>query len=109
MARKLALAVASNSNKTDASDAKVEDLLNYFPMRYEDRSNLIGIDKLYDGIEASVEIVTRMSGGFPVGKNRGPRQPPLFIFEIMGGDADRQFKPDRKSTRLNSSHPSISY
>lgn len=93
MARKLALAVASNFNKTDAADATVEDLLNYFPMRYEDRSNLIGIDKLYDNIEASVEIVTRMSGGFPVGKNRGPRQPPLFVFEIVGGDAERQFKP----------------
>jgi ATP-dependent DNA helicase RecG len=93
MARKLALAVATNFNKSDAADATVADLLNYFPMRYEDRSNLIGIDKLYDGIEASVEIVTRMSGGFPVGKNRGPRQPPLFIFEIMGGDVDRQFKP----------------
>ena len=93
MARKLALAVAENSNKQDAAEAVVEDLLNYFPMRYEDRSNLIGIDRLYDGIDASVEIVTRMSSGFPVGKNRGPRQPALFLFEIVGGDAHRQFKP----------------
>ena len=93
MARKLALAVAGNFNKSDAADATVEDLLNYFPMRYEDRSNLIGIDELYDGIQASVEIVTRMSTGFPVGKNRSPRKPPLFIFEITGGDAERQFKP----------------
>lgn len=93
MARKLALAVSSHFNKPEPSDARVEDLLNYFPMRYEDRSNLIGIDRLYDGIEASVEIVTRMSSGFPVGKNRGPRKPPLFLFEIVGGDAQRQFKP----------------
>jgi ATP-dependent DNA helicase RecG len=93
MARKLALAVAENFNKSDPAEATVEDLLSYFPMRYEDRSNLISIDRLFDGIEASVEIVTRMSSGFPVGKNRGPRKPPLFIFEIMGGDAQRQFKP----------------
>jgi hypothetical protein len=33
MARKLALAVATNFDKTEASDATVEDLLNYFPMR----------------------------------------------------------------------------
>ena len=93
MARKLALAVAESFNKADAADSTIEDLLNYFPMRYEDRSNLIGIDQLFDGIQASVEIVTRMSSGFPVGKNRGPRQAPLFLFEIVGGDAQRQFKP----------------
>jgi len=93
LSRKLALAVAANFGKPDAADATVEDLLNYFPMRYEDRSNLIGIDQLYDGIEASVGLETRMSSGFPVGKNRGPRQPPLFLFEISGGDHERQFKP----------------
>ena len=93
MARKLALAVASNFGKNEPADALVEDLLNYFPMRYEDRSNLIGIDKLYDGIEASVEVVVRVSGGFRVGKNRGPRQPPLYLFEIAGADVDRRFKP----------------
>src|SRR5690349_1836569 len=81
MSRKLALAVAANFSKSDPIDATVEDLLNYFPMRYEDRSNLIKISELFDGIEASVEIVTRMSSGFPVGKNRGPKQPPLFMFE----------------------------
>src|SRR5947209_10539992 len=93
MAKKLALAAAEHFSKPDLATTTVEDLLNYFPMRYEDRSNLIGINELYDGIEASVEIVTRMSGGFPVGKNRGPRQPPLLLFEIVGGDPQRQFKP----------------
>jgi ATP-dependent DNA helicase RecG len=87
MARKLAAAVASQSAKTDLKTATVEDLLNYFPMRYEDRSNLITIDKLFDGIEAAVEIHTRISGGFQVGKNRSPRAPQLFIFEITGTDA----------------------
>jgi len=38
-ARKLALAVAGTANKHDAAEATVEDLLNYLPMRYEDRSN----------------------------------------------------------------------
>jgi ATP-dependent DNA helicase RecG len=93
MSRKLAVAVAGYASRSEASDATVEDLLNYFPMRYEDRSNFIRIDQLYDGIEASVEIFTRVSGGFQVGKNRGPRQPPLYIFEISGSDSDRKLKP----------------
>ncbi|MEP7074310.1 MAG: ATP-dependent DNA helicase RecG [Acidobacteriota bacterium] len=93
MAKKLAASVAQHSAKTDLTTATVEDLLNYFPMRYEDRSNLITSDKLFDGIEASVEIHTRVSGGFQVGKNRGPRQPLLFLFEITGTDAGGQNKP----------------
>lgn len=93
MARKLAVAVANFASKTDIADATVEDLLNYFPMRYEDRSNLIHIDKLYDGLEASVDLYTRVSGGFQVGKNRGPKQPKLFIFEITGSDLERNNKP----------------
>ena len=93
MARKLAMAVAGESAKSDPTEAIVEDLLNYFPMRYEDRSNLIQIDQLYDGIEASVELFVRVSGGFQVGKNRGPKAPPLFIFEISASDAERTKKP----------------
>src|SRR4051812_27660032 len=93
ISRRLALAVAAFVARSDLSEATVEDLLNYFPMRYEDRSNFIGIDKLYDGLEASVEIYTRVSGGFKVGKNRGPKAPPLYIFEISGGDAERTRKP----------------
>ena len=84
MSRKLALAVAEFANKTDLADATVEDLLNYFPMRYEDRSNLIQIDELTDDMEASIEIYMRVSGGFKVGKNRSAKAPPLFIFEITG-------------------------
>ncbi len=93
MSRKLASAVAGFSAKNDLTEATVEDLLNYFPMRYEDRSNFIGIDQLYDGLEASVEIFTRVSGGFQVGKNRSAKQPPLYIFEISGSDAERRQKP----------------
>ncbi|MDQ3321471.1 MAG: ATP-dependent DNA helicase RecG, partial [Acidobacteriota bacterium] len=92
-ARKLALAVAAFTYKTDLTDVTVEDFLNYFPMRYEDRSNLIQIDELTDGMEASIELYARVAGGFQVGKNRGPKAPPLFIFEITGGDAERTRKP----------------
>ena len=93
MSRKLAAAVAIHAAKSDVNDANVGDLLNYFPTRYEDRSNFIGIDKLYDGLEASVEIYTRVSGGFRVGKNRGPKQPQLYIYEISGSDRERTRKP----------------
>jgi len=93
LARKLAMAVANFTYKNDLSEATVEDLLNYFPMRYEDRSNLIQIEELYEGLEASLELYARVAGGFQVGKNRGPKAPPLFIFEITAGDAERTRKP----------------
>lgn len=92
-ARKLALALASAFGKRDASEATVEDLLNYLPMRYEDRSNLTTISDLQDGTEASIELYVRVSGGFQVGKNRGPKQPPLYIFEITASDPQRTGKP----------------
>ncbi len=93
MARKLAAAVAGAASRADVNLATVEDLLNYFPARYEDRSNFISIDKLEEGMEAAVEIYVRGSGGKQVGRDRDPRKPPLFIFEITGGDAERRFKP----------------
>ena len=93
MSRKLAVALAGFAAKTDVDHVTVENLLNYFPARYEDRSNLLSIDKLEDGLEAAVEIYVKVSGGFQVGKNRGPKQPPLFIFEISGCDEERRFRP----------------
>src|SRR3954471_11119036 len=93
MARKLGLALASLSAKTDATEATVEDLLNYLPMRYEDRSNLARVESLSDGVEASLELYVRVAGGFQVGKNRGPKQPKLFIFEITASDPERTGKP----------------
>ncbi|MBK7510761.1 MAG: ATP-dependent DNA helicase RecG [Chloracidobacterium sp.] len=92
-ARKLAVAVAGVAAKVDVNTVTVEDLLNYYPARYEDRSNFISIDKLEEGMEAAVEIYVRGSGGKQVGRNRDPRKPPLFIFEITGGDAERLCKP----------------
>ncbi|MBK9767194.1 MAG: hypothetical protein IPP63_09330 [Chloracidobacterium sp.] len=78
-ARKLAVAVAGVAAKVDVNTVTVEDLLNYYPARYEDRSNFISIDKLEEGMEAAVEIYVRGSGGKQVGRNRDPRKPPLFI------------------------------
>lgn len=93
MAQKLAAAIANYAEKSSADDVTVEDLLNYFPARYEDRSNFKQIDELYDGIEASVELYVRVSGAVRVGKNRAPGKPPLYIFEITGGDRERIRKP----------------
>lgn len=93
MSRKLAVALASPAAKTNVDLVTVEDLLNYFPARYEDRSNFLSIDQIEPGMEAAVELYVRNSGGIQVGKNRARNKPPLFIFEITGGDLQRQQKP----------------
>ncbi len=93
LARKLAVALAGFANKTSPDAVTVEDLLNYLPTRYEDRSNFLSLEKLEPDMEAAVELYVKVSGGFRVGKNRHPKQPPLFLFEISGADADRQQKP----------------
>jgi ATP-dependent DNA helicase RecG len=92
-ARRLALALATLYGKREAGEATVEDLLNYLPMRYEDRSNLTRISELRDGVEASLELYVRVAGGFQVGKSRGPKAPPLYIFEITASDPERTAKP----------------
>jgi ATP-dependent DNA helicase RecG len=92
-ARRLALALANVSGKSDAGEVSVEDLLNYLPMRYEDRSNLSRIADLADGVEASLDLYVRVAGGFQVGKNRGPKAPPLYIFEVTASDPERTGKP----------------
>ncbi|MBC7798829.1 MAG: ATP-dependent DNA helicase RecG, partial [Pyrinomonadaceae bacterium] len=93
MARRLALAVATFAGKSDATESTVEDLLNYLPMRWEDRSNLTKIGELTEGAETAVELYVRVSGGFQVGKNRGAKAPPLYIFEITASDVERLHKP----------------
>ena len=54
---------------------------------------MLSIDMIEDGMEAAVEIVVKVSGGYRVGKNRNPRQPPLFLFEISGADVARKHRP----------------
>jgi ATP-dependent DNA helicase RecG len=92
-ARRLALALANVSGKSDAGEVSVEDLLNYLPMRYEDRSNLSRIADLEDGVEASLDLYVRVAGGFQVGKHRGPKAPPLYIFEVTANDAEKTGRP----------------
>jgi hypothetical protein len=90
--QKLAVSVAAYAEKPEPGDATVEDLLNYFPMRYEDRSNLARIDQLQPGIEASVELYTRNAGAYQVRNKRAPKQN-LFIYEVSAGDRDRMLRP----------------
>lgn len=92
-ARKLALALAALAHKSDAAEATVEDLLNYLPMRYEDRSAMARIADIQEGAEVSLELYTRVAGGFRVGQNRPANAPPLFIFEITATDAARSGRP----------------
>src|SRR3954447_23914057 len=92
-AKQLAEAVASTGLKPSARDTTVEDLLNYLPMRYEDRSALSRISDLREGTETALELWTRVAGAFQVGRNRGPKQPKLFIFEVTASDPFNSGKP----------------
>jgi ATP-dependent DNA helicase RecG len=92
-ARKLATAVASFCRNQKPADVTVEDLLNYLPMRYEDRSHLASIRDLQDGMSASLELSVRVAGGFQVGKNRPFKKPTLFIFEVSGSDPAMTGRP----------------
>jgi ATP-dependent DNA helicase RecG len=93
MAKKFATAIASYSQIKDYKTATVDDMLAYFPMRYEDRSNMMPLDQIKEEIPAAVELFTRVSGGFQVGRNRKRGAPPLFIFEITASDRERKQKP----------------
>ncbi|HKS08354.1 MAG TPA: ATP-dependent DNA helicase RecG [Pyrinomonadaceae bacterium] len=86
LSHKLALALASYANKRSAADVTVEDLLNYLPMRYEDRSHPAAIRDLSDGLEASLELIVHRAHGYEIRKGFG-RGPRLFIFEVRAHDA----------------------
>jgi ATP-dependent DNA helicase RecG len=87
LAHKLASAVAAHANKRHAADATVEDLLNYLPMRYEDRSHPAAISNLSEGLEASLELLVHRAHGYEVRK--GYARARLFIFEVTAYDAGR--------------------
>jgi len=76
----------------DISTLTVEDLLNYLPTRYEDRSRLALISDLKEGTEASLDLTVRISGGYQV-RNRRSLQKRLFIFEISATDQQRSGRP----------------
>jgi ATP-dependent DNA helicase RecG len=102
-ARKLALALASASAGKSASDVTVEDLLNYLPMRYEDRSSLARISDLKDGMEASLELYVKLAGGYQV-RNKRAFNKRLFIFEISATDPERSGRPVVIWTFLSGPH-----
>jgi len=87
LSRKLAAALANQTHKKSSAEATVEDLLNYFPMRYEDRSRPALIKDLQDGMEASLDLTVVSAHGYSVKAQRGYGRPQLFIFEVFGIDA----------------------
>jgi ATP-dependent DNA helicase RecG len=93
LSHRLAHSLASHFNKSDSSQATVEDLLNYLPMRYEDRSNPARIADLSDGMEASLELIVKIGGGYQVKNRRTHGRSSLFIFEITATDPERTGRP----------------
>jgi ATP-dependent DNA helicase RecG len=87
LSRKLAAALANQAHKKASAEATVEDLLTYFPMRYEDRLRPALIKDLQEGMEASLDLTVVNAHGYPVNRARGYGRPQLFIFEVFGIDA----------------------
>ncbi len=85
-ARKLAAAIAQVNDMADPREATVEDLLHYLPLRYEDRSHLVTIDRIEPGQYASVQVRVRVAGSYPV---KGGR---LTIFELSATDETGQIR-----------------
>ena len=91
-ARKLAAGVAAISTGKDLNHVTVEDLLHYLPMRYEDRSKLTLIRDLSDGMETSLELFVKLSGGKQVGGWRRSFKQRLYKFQISATDRERTGK-----------------
>ncbi|MFN2577442.1 MAG: ATP-dependent DNA helicase RecG [Pyrinomonadaceae bacterium] len=102
-ARKLGAGVAGFSAGNDLAHVTVEDLLQYLPMRYEDRSKLTRISDLSDGMEASLELFVKLAGGRPIRAGRSFRQR-LYIFKISATDRDRSGKDVVVWTFLSGPH-----
>ena len=86
LSQKLAKALAAQTHKKHAGSVTVEDLLTYFPMRYEDRSHPALIKDLKEGVEASLELTVTHAHGYAVRNPRGYGRPQLYIFEVAGID-----------------------
>ena len=91
LSHKLARALAVQTHKKSSAEVTVEDLLTYFPMRYEDRSRPALIKELKEGMEASLDLTVVSAHGYPV-KKGGYGRPQLFIFEVFGIDAAKSGK-----------------
>jgi len=86
LSRKLAHALTAHTHKKNSAEVTVEDLLTYFPMRYEDRSRPALIRDLHDGVEASLELTVTHAHGYAVRNPRSYGRPQLYIFEVAGID-----------------------
>jgi len=93
LSHKLALEVASHFGKKDHRNVTVEDLLSYLPMRYEDRSNPAHIRDLAEGMEASLELIVKVAGGYQVRNRSSYGRSRLFIFEVTATDPDKTGRP----------------
>jgi ATP-dependent DNA helicase RecG len=92
-APKLAAGLVAHAGLVRPENVTVEALLNYVPMRYEDRSRLTSIKELYDGLEVSMELSVRVAGGFQAGFSKTGRGAALYIFELTADDPQRTGKP----------------
>src|SRR5215213_5829198 len=86
LSHKLAKALAAQTHKKSSAEVTIEDLLTYFPMRYEDRSRPASIQDLRADMEASLELTVTQAHGYPVRNTRGYGRAQLFIFEVAGID-----------------------
>lgn len=93
LSHKLAVSLAGHSGKKDYSKATVEDLLNYLPMRYEDRSKPARISDLSEGMEASLELYVKVAGGFQVRHRPSLGRSRLFMFEVTASDPGKTGRP----------------
>lgn len=93
LSHKLAGQIAAHSTGKDPRSTTIEDLLNYLPMRYEDRSSPSEIRDLTEGMEASLELVVKIAGAFQVKNRRSPGRSSLFIFEVTATDPAKTGRP----------------
>ena len=92
LSHKLAVEIASHFKRPNAATTTAEDLLNYLPLRYEDRSSPAQIRDLTDGMEASLELVVKDAGYVQV-RNRRSFGAGLFIFEVVATDPEQTGRP----------------
>jgi ATP-dependent DNA helicase RecG len=85
-AQKLAQGVSLSLGGVNPLEVTTEDLLNYLPMRYEDRSNLAKVSDLEHGAYATIEVEVRVAGTYAV---KGGK---LRIFEFSGIDETGQIR-----------------
>jgi ATP-dependent DNA helicase RecG len=93
LSQRLALALKSQLGKKTSAEVVVEDLLDYLPMRYEDRSHPARIRDLTEGMEASLELEVKVAGGYQVRNRRSFSRSNLFIFEVTATDPERTGRP----------------